>query len=155
MTRIDFYSLEPDSPGDRFLLTCRLAERARAEGLRVLIHCPEGELARHLDRLLWTYRQDSFLPHGLVGSASSTLDLALTPVLISRDGTPEGEDQVLINLAAEAPPFFSRFERVCEPVDQDPMVRTAGRERFRYYRDRGYPLEHHAIKLQARDPGAW
>jgi DNA polymerase-3 subunit chi len=155
MTRIDFYSLEADSPGDRFLLTCRLVERVRAEGLRVFIHCPEAELARHLDRLLWTYRQDSFLPHGVVGPVTPNLDLHLTPILISPDGTPECEDQVLINLAAEAPPFFSRFERVCEPIDGDPKVKSAGRERFRYYRDRGYPLQHHQIRLQRGDPGAW
>ncbi len=155
MTRIDFYSLEPDSPGDRFLLTCRLAERARADELRVLIHCPDAELARHLDRLLWTYRQESFLPHGLVDPASPTLDLDLTPVLISRDGNPETEAQVLINLASEVPAFFSRFERVCEPVDQDPGVTAAGRQRFRYYRDRGYPLEHHRIRLQRSEPNAW
>jgi DNA polymerase-3 subunit chi len=155
MTRIDFYSLEPDSPGDRFLLTCRLVERARAEGLRVFIHCPSTEVTRHLDRLLWTYRQDSFLPHGVVGSPSPNLDLALTPILISSDGTPEHEDQVLINLATEAPPFFSRFERVCEPIDEDPTVKAAGRERFRYYRDRGYPLAHHRIRLQRGDSGPW
>jgi len=155
LTRIDFYTLESDSPGDRFLLSCRLTERARADGLRVLIHCPDAESARHLDRLLWTYRQDSFLPHGLVGPANPELDLGLTPVLISADGKPEGEDQVLINLAAEVPPFFSRFERVCEPLDQDPDVTVAGRERFRYYRDRGYPLEHHRIRLQRSDPNLW
>jgi DNA polymerase-3 subunit chi len=154
LTRIDFYSLDPDSPGDRFLLTCRLSERVHAEGLRILIHCPDVEQARHLDRLLWTYRQGSFLPHGLVGTANSTLDLTLTPVLISRDGTPEDEDQVLINLSLDVPAFFSRFQRVCEPIDQDPSIRFAGRERFRYYRDRGYPLEHHAIRLQT-DPEAW
>lgn len=155
MTRIDFYTLEPDSAGDRFLLSCRLAERARGEGMRVLIYCPDPESARHLDRLLWTYRQDSFLPHGLVGPAFPDLDLGLTPVLISPDGNPEAEDQVLINLAPEAPAFFSRFERVCEPVDQDPDVTDAGRRRFRFYKDRGYPLEHHRIRLQQSDPSAW
>jgi DNA polymerase-3 subunit chi len=155
MTRIDFYTLEPDTAGDRFLLSCRLAERALGEGMRVLIHCPDAEAARHLDRLLWTYRQDSFLPHGLVGPASPNLDLGLTPVLISQDGSPEGEDQVLINLAPEVPAFFSRFARVCEPVDQDPDVTAAGRRRFRYYKDRGYLLEHHRIRLQQSDPSAW
>ena len=155
MTRIDFYSLEPDSPGDRFLLTCRLAERIRSEGLRIMIHCPDGDQARHLDRLLWTYRQDSFLPHGLVGPAHPSLDLSLTPVLISHDGTPEGEDQVLINLALQVPPFFSRFQRVCELIDQDPEAKSAGRERFRYYRDRGYPLGHHPIRLQMDGPATW
>jgi len=147
MTQIDFYTLEPDSPGDRFLLTCRLVERVRAEGLRVLVHCPTPDLARHLDRLLWTYRQDSFIPHGLVGQT----DAVLTPVLIGLDGTPAEEDQVLINLAPEVPPFFSRFSRVCEPVDQDPLVRAAGRERFRYYRELRYPLEHQPVRLQRED----
>ena len=87
MARIDFYTLDPDSPGDRYLLTCRLVERVREEGLRVLIHCPDQERARHLDRLLWTYRQDSFIPHGLVGQT----DPVLTPVLIDGGGNPPTE----------------------------------------------------------------
>ncbi len=151
MPRIDFYTLEPDSPGDRHLLTCRLVERTRAEHLRVLIHCPDAAAARSLDRLLWTYRQASFIPHGLVGQT----DHALTPVLIGLDDTPLDEDQVLINLAQEAPPFFSRFARVCEPVDQDPSVRAAARERFRFYRDLGFPLEHHPVRLTPGDADAW
>lgn len=143
MTRIDFYSLESDSRGDRFLLTCRLVERIRANALRILIHCPNPEQAHHLDRLLWTFRQGSFLPHGLVGHT----DAELTPVLIGDDGSPETENQVLINLSLEIPGFIDRFERVCELVDHDPAARTAARERFRDYRDRGYPLEHHQIRL--------
>lgn len=143
MTRIDFYSLKPDSSGDRFVLACRLVERIRATGSRVLIHCPDPEQARHLDRLLWTFQEESFIPHGLTGKT----DQDLTPVLISGDGSPESEDQVLINLASDIPPFFGRFQRLCEPIDHDPAVRLAGRERFRYYRDRGYALEHHNIQL--------
>lgn len=143
MTRIDFYSLESGSTGDRFLLTCRLVERIRATGARILIHCPDTEQARHLDRLLWTFRDESFLPHGLV----TRTDPELTPILISADGTPETEDQVLINLDSGVPAFFGRFERLCEPVDHDPAARLAGRERFRYYRERGYPLAHHQIRL--------
>jgi DNA polymerase-3 subunit chi len=143
MTRIDFYSLDADSGGDRFLLVCRLVERIRANGARVLIHCPDPGQAQHLDRLLWTFREDGFLPHGRVGQT----DPELTPVLISGDGSPDAEDQVLINLSSEVPEFFGRFERLCEPIDHDPATRLAGRERFRYYRDRGYPLEHHRIRL--------
>ncbi|WP_295399953.1 DNA polymerase III subunit chi [uncultured Thiocystis sp.] len=143
MTRIDFYSLEPESRGDRFLLTCRLVERIRAKDLRVLIHCPDPEQARHLDRLLWTFRQDSFLPHGLVGQT----DPELTPVFIGDAGKPETECQVLLNLSFEIPGFVDRFERVCELIDHDPHARATGRERFRAYRERGYPLEHHRIRL--------
>jgi DNA polymerase-3 subunit chi len=144
MTRIDFYSLEDGSRGDRFLLTCRLVERILAgEGMRVYIHVPDGQQAQHLDKLLWTFREQSFIPHGLLGDT----DPHLTPVLIGSDAGPEQEDQVLVNLALAVPEFFGRFERLCEPVDQNSAVRAAGRERFRYYRDRGYELHHHKIRL--------
>ncbi len=143
MPRVDFYSLESDSRGDRFLLTCRLVERIRARDLRILIYCPDREQATHLDRLLWTFRQDSFLPHGQVDQ----VDHALTPILISSDGRPETETQVLLNLSFEIPAFIGRFERLCEIIDHDPAVRNAGRERFRQYRERGDPLEHHPIRL--------
>ncbi|WP_043751106.1 DNA polymerase III subunit chi [Imhoffiella purpurea] len=143
MPQIDFYSLEPDSRGDRFLLACRLTERIRAQDLRLIIHCPEPEEARHLDRLLWTFREDSFLPHGRVGK----VDQELTPILIGADGRPETETQVLLNLGREVPPFFARFDRVCDLVDLDPDLRTAGRSRFRYYRDQGHPPRHHRIRL--------
>jgi DNA polymerase-3 subunit chi len=162
MTRIDFYVLKETSRSDRFGLTCRLAERiynspdpdkrdaatdaasnARRAAPRVLIYCPDTRQARDLDRLLWSFREASFLPHGLVGET----DPALTPILISSDGNPEHEDQVLINLGTnpEPPPFFSRFVRLCEPLDHAPEVRQAGRRRYAYYRDCGYPLEHHSI----------
>lgn len=143
MTRIDFYSLSAQSKGDRFILTYRLVERISREGTRILIHCPDAKEAQHLDRLLWTYRQESFLPHGRVGRA----DPAFTPILISADGSPQDEEAVLINLAQEVPAFFGRFARLCEPIDQDPAIREAGRDRYRYYRHRGYPLHHHEVEL--------
>jgi DNA polymerase-3 subunit chi len=143
VTRIDFYSLEAGSNADRFLLTCRLVERIYAKGLRIYVHVPDREGARHLDRLLWTYREQSFLPHALHAQA----DPELTPILIGDGGETCDEDQVLINLGLEVPTFFARFERLCEPVDQSPAVREAGRARFRYYRDRGYELHHHEIRL--------
>ena len=43
------------------------------------------------------------------------------------------------------PPFFSRFERVVEIVNQDETQRQLARERFKYYRDRGYDLHTHNL----------
>ena len=66
-------------------------------------------------------------------------------MLIGWQPPPESEHDVLINLAPEVPNFFSRFARLAEPLDQEPGIREAGRERYRFYRDRGYPLESHQI----------
>ncbi|MBU0499204.1 MAG: DNA polymerase III subunit chi [Gammaproteobacteria bacterium] len=141
MTRIDFYVLREGAEGDRYSLSCRLVEKACQQGHRVFIHVASEEVALHMDRLLWTFRQGSFIPHGLL----HRVDRALTPVLISHQGDPGEEQDVLVNLSDQVPAFFSRFERMLEPLDRTPDALAAGRERFRFYRERGYPIEHHDI----------
>jgi DNA polymerase III subunit chi len=143
MPSIDFYTLEPDSPGDRALLTCRLVEKARDTGRRVFICCADSDQARQLDHLLWVYRQESFIPHGLAGHT----DPVLTPVIIGTAADAQDACEVLINLAAEVPTWFIRCAQVCEPVDQDEGIRAAARGRFRRYRELGFPPHHHAVRL--------
>jgi len=48
-----------------------------------------------------------------------------------------------VNLADEIPGFFGRFDRVAEIVVGE--NRDAGRERYKFYRDRGFPLFHHEL----------
>ena len=52
---------------------------------------------------------------------------------------------VLINLQAEPPPFFSRFERLAEIVGIDEEDAVAARARYRFYRERGYELRTHNL----------
>lgn len=141
MTQVDFYLLADDAPGDRFRLACRIAEKARRAGLRVLIHAPEPTLASHIDTLLWTLWEQSFVPHGLLGR----VDPAINPILIGDGSEAHDEHQVLINLAMDVPVFFSRFDRLVECVDHDETVKASGRQRFRFYREHGYPLGTHTL----------
>ena len=142
MTQVDFYILEERAEGNRFVLACRLAEKIYHQGRRVFINTGSDEELRHMDRLLWTFRQGSFVPHGPQGKADPTT----TPVIIGKLGEAGGEADVMINLANEVPACFSRFQRVAELIDREPQVKAAGRERFRFYRDRGYPLNSHEIR---------
>ena len=142
MTRIDFYILADKARDNRYRLACRLADKAYQQGSRVFVHTASTQEAQHMDRLLWTFREGSFVPHGLCGNA----DPATTPVLIGNGEDLQEEHEILINLHPEVPAFFSRFERLIEPIDQDEAIRNAGRQRYRFYRDRGYPLETHDIQ---------
>jgi len=47
---------------------------------------------------------------------------------------------VLVNLHAAPPPFFSRFERMVEIVTRDEADAAAGRERWKFYKARGYEI---------------
>jgi DNA polymerase-3 subunit chi len=119
-----------------------LVDKAYGQGHRVYVNAPSDQVARHLDRLLWTYQQSSFVPHGMLGE----VDGQLTPVLIGWARDPTGEKDVLVNLTLEVPVFFSRFDRLAEVIGIDPEQRSKGRERYRFYRDRGYPLQYHEMK---------
>lgn len=141
MTQVDFYILKERAAGDRYQLACRIAEKAGNAGRRVVIHTASAQEARRMDGLLWTFREQSFVPHGLLGEA----DAQLNPILIGDAAQAHEEHDVLINLAMEVPTFFSRFERLAECVDNDEVARTASRDRYRFYRDRGYPLAVHEI----------
>lgn len=141
MTRVDFYILEQAQAEARARFACRLAEKAWQQGNRVYIHTGSAELSRRLDEMLWTFRAGSFVPHAL----DDATEADSVAVHIGHGEEPQHHDQVLINLAPDVPLFFSRFERVVEVVDQDAQARQQGRERFRFYRDRGYPLENHSI----------
>lgn len=139
MTRIDFYVLTQETPNGRALLACRLAEKAFQHGHRVYIHTESAVQSRHLDDLLWTFRAGSFVPHGLPEQADEV------PVVISERGEPGDDPDVLINLGAEIPLFFSRFARVAEVVDQSDTCLRTGRERYRFYKERGYELASHTL----------
>jgi DNA polymerase-3 subunit chi len=142
MTRVDFYILDERAAGNRYLLACRLTEKIYHQSRRVFINTASAEEQRHMDRLLWTFRQGSFIPH----ASSDKADPATTPVIIGRQGEAGQETDVMINLAAEVPACFSRFDRVVELIDREPQIKAAGRERFRFYRDRGYLLNTHDIR---------
>lgn len=144
MTRVDFYVLAQDSEQARLLLACRIAEKAMLQDSRVFIHS-SPEDARRLDELLWTFSQGSFVPHRVV-DGTETEAAPPEPVLIGAGECPSSAHwQVLINLANDVPEFFSRYERVVEPVDANPERRQQSRERYKFYRDRGYPLSTHQL----------
>jgi DNA polymerase-3 subunit chi len=138
MTKVDFYIL---ANGAREHIACKLSEKAYRMGSRVYIHTASTQQAQHIDELLWTFRDSSFVPHEQYQANSARN----SPIQIGHHESPETECDVLINLADDVPLFFSRFLRVAELVGTDTDAKTQGRHRFRFYRDRGYPLETHQL----------
>ena len=141
MTRIDFYILQDSQPDARALLTCRLTEKAFRQGHQVYINTESGQQLKKLDDMLWTFRDGSFLPHGLYAATADSDH----PVLLGHAVNPEGPSDVLVNLSNDVPAFFSRFNRVAELVGGDEAQRASARERYRFYKDRGYTLDSHKL----------
>jgi DNA polymerase-3 subunit chi len=138
MTRIDFYQLDSDEAP--LLFTCRLIEKAYRQGNKIYVHTTSGDQACELDDLLWSYREDRFIPHGLQSQACDS------PIKIGCDHEPEEHQDVLVNLSGAVPDFFSRFKRVAEVVPLDEGSRESARNNYKFYKERGYSLAYHKIK---------
>jgi DNA polymerase-3 subunit chi len=137
--RVDFYILQGSQ--SRELTACRLCEKVWQQGLSVFIQAESALHAQQLDELLWTFRDGSFVPHALAPE-----DHNIDPrVIIGWNSEPQKAQQVLINLAPAVPAFYTRFERIAEIVNQDASVKSAGRERFAFYREHNCELHHHEI----------
>ncbi|HLQ24538.1 MAG TPA: DNA polymerase III subunit chi [Acidiferrobacterales bacterium] len=143
MTRIDFYLLQNPEPDGKKQLICKLADKAYRLGHQVYILTTSEEEARQLDDLLWVFNPGSFVPHGLLGEPDKVRLTALPPILIGHQESPDTRYNVLISLWREVPGFFSRFERLVELVGHEEEEKQRARAKFRFYRDRGYPLETH------------
>jgi DNA polymerase-3 subunit chi len=140
MTRIDFYLLSSDQPDTRLAYACRLAQKAWHKGHRVYLHCPDEAITRQVDDLLWSFRRDAFVPHVVLGEGPEE------PVACGSADQPGSYNDLLINLSDQPPAFFSRFQRMAEIVIEHDPVRLPARDRFRLYRERGYPLNSHPIR---------
>ncbi|HEX8987763.1 MAG TPA: DNA polymerase III subunit chi [Rhodocyclaceae bacterium] len=103
----------------------------------VLVYAPDAAIAERIDRILWMQPATGFLPHCRGDSPLA----AQTPVLIAGTLDTLPHDRCLVNLSHEVPPGFSRFEELIEIVSTDDADRLPARERFRFYRDRGYAVE--------------
>jgi DNA polymerase-3 subunit chi len=66
-------------------------------------------------------------------------------VLIAADESLPAGCDLLLNLAQGCPPHFERFERLLEIVSRDDAERQAGRGRYRFYKERGYPIVDHDL----------
>lgn len=137
MTRIDFYH----GAGDKVQAACRLVGELHAEGRKVLVYAPSESLAAQVDRQLWVQPATGFVPHCRIGAA-----LAIeTPIVIGGSLDDAAHHDVLVNLDGDLPPAFSRFERLLEIVGTEEADRGPARERFKFYRDRGYAITAHDL----------
>ena len=137
MTQIDFYT----HVEDKLKTACQLAAKAFAHGLKVTVWLADREAAQRFDRALWMTPAIGFVPH----CAADDPLAGETPVIVDCSGERLWNEEVLLNLRSEWPPFFSRFRRLIEIVGADEQDRAQARSRYRFYRDRGYEIRTHDL----------
>ncbi len=134
-TRVQFY-FNAESP---LALACELVGKAYAGGRKVAVRTADMAAAQQLDQLLWTFSQQSFIPHVLAESKLT----AETPVIIDTAArTAEWtHHDMLFNLASDAPAGFDSFRILIEIVSQHEEDKRPARSRWNQYKSAGLRLQ--------------
>jgi len=126
----------------------RLLEKALESGKRVVLRTTEPERLDQLDRLLWTYRPDSFLPHGSAADGHG----ALQPIWLTTGMDRPNEATILVVVDGAAADDARGFERVLELFDgRDPEAVQAARQRWRWAEGEGMER----VYWQQDERGRW
>lgn len=100
-----------------------LLDKTLARGWRALVRSASSDRLEHLDGWLWSYREDSFLPHGLVGEPQE----ARQPVLLTTDDANPNGAQALFLIDGAEPGDLVAYARclvLFDGKDDDQLARA-------------------------------
>lgn len=129
MAELWFYHLER-SELERALPP--LLEKCLQRGWRALVRGGSPERIEQLDEALWTYRDESFLPHAREG------DPKRQPVWLTTDGGNPNGAQALFLIDGAEPGDLAAFERACLVFDgRDENALETARSRWKQAKEQG------------------
>jgi DNA polymerase-3 subunit chi len=146
MTEMLFYHLE-HQPLERVLPT--LLEKSLERGWRVVVQASSEERIEALDAHLWTFRDDSFLPHGTWREAEARSQ----PILLTvNPDNPNGAAVRFLIEGAMIPEDAEAYQRIVLIFDgEDPDAVAAARERWRESKAKGFDVTY----WQTDGEGRW
>lgn len=143
--RVDFYLLDTASQEALEVFACRLLEKAYLRKNRIFVYCRDKAQAESLDERLWTFKEDSFIPHNLQGEGPRQ-----PPAIQLGFAAPSPDfHDILLNLADEIPVFHTRFKRVIELVANEEGAKQLSRVHYKTYRQGNCELQCHTIAVTA------
>jgi DNA polymerase-3 subunit chi len=126
----------------------QLLERVLDQGRRAVVVAGSPERVEALNQLLWTYRPDSFLPHGSRADGFAPRQ----PVwLTDSEENPNGADVLVLTdgMSAAEP---AGFATICDLFDgNDPQAVAEARARWRDCKAAGHALTY----WQQSERGGW
>ena len=146
MTEFLFYHLQAQ-PVEAVLPV--LLEKSIARGWRVVVHTSSEERVDALDAYLWTFREDSFLPHGTFREPTAPHQ----PVLLTvRDENPNVATVRFLIDRAPMPEDVEQYDRVVLLFDGgDEEALAEARNHWQSAKARGFAVTY----WQADDSGRW
>ena len=135
-----FHHFEKTSGRDLLVYICRLVEKGYKQGSKpIYIHFDSENEAKEFDSLLWTFRQESLIPHTLLGHPEQEK----TPVIIGWDTNQIETAEALINVSQDIPRASKSTSKIHEIVGNDENKKNKAREKWKAYKANGSIIKAH------------
>lgn len=145
MSEIRFYHLQRASLEDALP---RMLEIAYGRGDRAVVMAGSSDRVEALAAHLWTYRPDSFLPHGTAKDGAA----AEQPIYLTAEAERPNGAKLLFLCDGATRGDVGEFTTVCEMFDgNDESAVAAARERWKVYKEAGHKL----VYFQQSPAGKW
>jgi DNA polymerase-3 subunit chi len=116
-----------------------LLDKTLGRGWKALVRTGDAQRLDHLDGWLWSYREDSFLPHGLAGEPLASRQ----PVLLTTEQDNANHAQALFLIDGAEPGALDGYERCILLFDgRDPEATALARERWKVFKSAGHPVSY-------------
>ena len=133
-----FHQLKKKSGRDLLLYACRLAEIGYKQGVSsIYIHCTNEDEANEIDALLWTFRQESFVPHSLINKKNGS------PIEIGWEEYQARNVKAIVNLSNQIPEASKDSDKIHEIVQNDEDKKKIAREKWKSYKSNGFIIKSH------------
>lgn len=120
---------------ERAHILCELAEEFYLKGERVVVMVQDDNQGVSLDRFMWVWKKDSFVPHTYDNGSVEGYDEPV--VIVAREDNPNGARVLVLGRSCDME-FARQFSHVVEFVEgYDETLLEQSRERFKAYRSLG------------------
>jgi len=125
-----------------------LLEKTLKRGWKALVRTTDKDRLDYLDSFLWTYRDDSFLPHGVEGEALAPRE----PVLLTTAMENTNHANALFLLDGAPAGVLAGYERCIILLDgSDEAALAESRQRWKALKADGHAVSY----WQETDAGGW
>ena len=137
-----FHHFESIERKDFLIYVCKLIERGYKQNINpIFIKTDTQKQAEELDKVLWTFRQESYIPHTLVDQDSNNTQ----PVQIGWIDNEIEDAEAIINLSDGMPDITNHLKKIHEIIDNIDEKKEKARERWKKYKSIGFNIKAHKV----------
>ena len=142
MTEISFYQVKDATPVAVDMAVALLLEKVIKTGHNAVVRCASEDRLERLNNNLWTYKEDSFIPHGDTNDGFAESQ----PVYLCTGAENPNNADILMTISGAESSDFSTYARVIDVFDASDASIKQARQRWKAFSEKGYPLAYYAYE---------